>query len=274
MKNKFSTIEINYIKKYYKTKGTRYIAEKLNRNYLQIRSKVEKLKLTLNKGVFIPHVVNVFKVDEKCFIDITRPEEAYILGFLWADGYFHKNKSNSYVIKLEILESDSKNILKLFKLSGKWGYNTRKRKNRKRVGSIICSNSKLFNFLTSLNYTSFRNDSTKAFDFIPNQYKKFWLRGYFDGDGCAYYNKKLRCRHISFSGSYNTKWNNLIILFNNLDIKCKINRIINNNGNKHSKLRIWNKNSIENFYKYLYDDRIDIGLERKRIIIEKMWEKY
>ncbi len=44
--------------------------------------------------------------------------------------------------------------------------------------------------------------------------------------------------------------------------------------NKFSTIEINYIKSIENFYKYLYDDRIDIGLERKRIIIEKMMEKY
>lgn len=92
-------------------------------------------------------------VDENFFINCDTPESAYLLGFIWGDGYVLKDITKSiFKLSIECVEEDLKLIEKIFNKAGKWTRATRTRKGRKPSLLLTVSNKKLIEYLESKNY--------------------------------------------------------------------------------------------------------------------------
>jgi len=202
---------------------------------------------------------------------------AYLLGFLWADGNIYQGKINKSIhrIVLEINENDMNNILPYllngFPFTGNY---TRQRKNWKPTKIINTNNKYLFKFLYENDYLNKSiTPPIKILNLIPDNLKYYWIRGYFDGDGCIYINKKNYINHIVFSSSYNYNWDFITQILNNLNIKFNIINTISKNNNKSSALRIINKNDIIKFANYLYYDDDLICLKRKQVKIYSLYKE-
>jgi len=202
------------------------------------------------------------KVPFENFININSKDVAYVLGFIWADGNIRK----PYTISIVINGKDSEDIKNVFQKSGEWNYyyydrfDNRTNKTYKNF-QIQTSNKNLVNFLIDNDYDKKSLLSpTKILSKIPEEYKLYFFRGFSDGDGCFY--KKNRASQYSLTGSYFQDWTAVENLFNLLNITYTI-RYSSNKKSKYSQIRITNKNDIDIFGKYIYDNFDGTGLKRK-----------
>lgn len=152
-----------------------------------------------------------YLVNEK-FFDSWNPDMAYILGYFYADGSLEDASylRGKYIRVTSIDRSTIENIK--LKLGSQHtiveydGYKDRKPRYLLRIGSTI-----LYNSLIKLGLHP-NKSLTVTVPKIPKKYIKHFIRGYFDGDGCVYFehgkgkNKKTiirGLRTIFTSGSKN-----------------------------------------------------------------------
>lgn len=129
-----------------------------------------------------------FQANEQFFSSISSPEQAYWLGFLYADGYINENRG---VIRLTLQELDKQHLEK-FK---------RALQSNKTIKSVISYN-KYKSYYVDINSRNMVNDLVKLGCFqnkslslkpptnnqVPLHLVKYWILGYYDGDGgiCMY----------------------------------------------------------------------------------------
>lgn len=277
MKKEWNKREIDFLKAYYPHKGIQYCAKRLNRSKASILGKCCRLNLQItperrSKNAKQKHYKRdyyknkIFSVPVKQFRNIRTKEIAYILGFLWADGYvFNRGKGFSNYISLECLLSDILQIKPIFEKTGKWNFYVRDHKNRKNTAKLTTNNRPLVEWLVSLDYVP---RCTKApirvLQQIPKHLKHYFFRGLIDGDGCFYVNKENKSYQFGISSNFDQDWSSVIHLFEELKIQYNIHRRTVKN-NKHSYIHITNKKGINLLGNYLYNgyDKDKIGLERK-----------
>ncbi len=194
-------------------------------------------------------------------------EFCYLLGLLWADGNVFEHPNNSYYTRtsLEMVKDDIDVILpSLYKAFPFGGNSTRKRDHWKETRTLSTNDTSLFYYLK---YNNYCNKSTvspnKILSVIPDTFKHYWYRGFFDGDGNIYINTQHYTYQVTFSASYMYDWSFLIDTCNNLDISFTICNVIRTQGS-YSSLRITNKPSIIKLTEYLYRGDDNISLLRNR----------
>jgi hypothetical protein len=218
----------------------------------------------------------------------------YLLGYLWADSCVEskinptkKDPQNiQYRISLEILEVDGRCIEDLFKNTGlNWRIRTRARKNSKNIQmSFTLNNFKtcnqsmdLLNFLINSGYQNKSGSHYQVINKIPEEYRKYWFRGFFDGDGCMNVSCITKGNHNSkafrfyFYGPIEQKWDYVLDIFKSLDIQATYQTISRKSG-KHlsSHIMISSRDEILKIFNYMYPDNIyDFGLKRK---FDKLYE--
>lgn len=200
------------------------------------------------------------------FQNITKPEIAYLLGFLWADGYITKLKKwNSTIVSLEIVQDDFIDIQQTIAISGQWNYyyNRIKNKSTRQYARCTTADKKLYYFLEKMDYIANTNISpNKILYTIPERLQHYWYRGYFDGDG-SFLVKKTERRMI-FTSCYNQDWEFLIRLAHQLPFNYYI-KICGTKKSKWSNFHIGQTLSIQQLGNYIYQnrDQDNIGLIRK-----------
>ena len=199
-----------------------------------------------------------YNVNPKSFINKITPESAYILGFLWADGYIRHDS-----IRLELIKTDLDDIVETFSKTGKWNYYKRSRKNRKEQATLQTNNKKLASFLKENGYKSKTYTSAdKILKKIPNKYKHLWFRGFFDGDG--YFSLKKGNYKVIFSGHINQDWEFLTNLLKKMGIKNSINKQKTDSGNS-SKVSFYKKSDCIKFLNFIYKNPYNItSMKRKK----------
>lgn len=195
------------------------------------------------------------------------PTTAYLLGYLWADGYLYDSGRNRR-ININVVETDGKFLLPLFETTGIWRTYIHKRKtcgeNSNSQLQIYVQDVPLFNWLKENGYkTKSGNDPKQILNNIPSQLHCYFWRGYVDGDGCFYCRKNEKSPEFSVASSYNQDWTSLENLCKKLNIHYTIKR-------RHLKLGsgshfiISRRNDIRKLGEYLYKDYDGvIGLQRK-----------
>lgn len=128
----------------------------------------------------------IFKAKNEDFFKKWSPEMAYVLGFFAADGNMMRHKNGGCYIELtsndlEILEK----IKKMMDFDNKISIRNRNHgiSYRVQLGSKV-----LFEDLTELGFTPNKSKTIKFPD-VPKRLLKDFVRGYFDGDGCAHLGK-------------------------------------------------------------------------------------
>jgi len=275
-----TTQQKNFILKNYPNLGGKQCANILSLPITTINSFAQKNKLSVTKEA-INKIASKrtkemwekqifkdedYKVSSNFFTHCATAESAYILGLLWADGTIYK-KDYQNRIAIECLEDDMNEFKKYFKKSGKWSiYNRKGRISGKNMTNLNTNNKFLTDFLIENDYnTKSLKSPIKILNLIPVNLKHYFFRGWIDGDGCFYINKKNSCFQFYLSGSYEQDWSSIEYLLLKLNLKYKINRIINKNNTKYSSIRITNKKGIETLGFYIYKNfKVDkIGLKRK-----------
>jgi hypothetical protein len=277
----FTKEELKFLTENYSNLGLDYVSEHLNKTRLQIIKKVQKLKLKSSKD-YIKRVhtektqeywnnyekpYEKYKVNPLVFKEIKNAETAYVLGLFWSDGHIcynkEKGKGKRNCIGIESVSEDLNTLKWIFESMGKWCFSTRKRENKKETLSIRTNNRQLVEFLISNDYDKKSKVSAdKILTLIPEEFKNYFLLGFFDGDGCIYVGKDYR---VLFSGTYEQEWYWLENILKELNINYTIRKVVTNKNNKFSELRFGKIKNILSFYNYIYKDYNEnkIGLFRK-----------
>lgn len=206
-----------------------------------------------------------YTLNSNYFDNIDTPNKAYILGFLYADGY---NCITSQTVKLQLQEQD-KHILERI---------------NKEIGSNkpleFCDNSNKHDF----GYT-YENTYLLAFygrhitkmleekgmiqnkslilkfpteEQVPKELISHFVRGYLDGDGCIYFKGKICKADIVSTYDFCNSLKDIII--ETLNIHVGIYKCSNNEITK--RLTIGGRNQVKTFLDWIYKDA-DMYLERK-----------
>jgi hypothetical protein len=267
MKNKWTQDEINFLIENYPSYGKEYCEKKLNREGSSIFKKASRLKLKVISDVRLANNIkaqvkfqnerpnNDFNINIEQFLNIQKPEVAYILGFLWADGYIIRNE-----IRLEIVKDDLDHIKPILESIGTWTYSYRDRNRNgvktKTSGRAVTSNRKLKEFLACHDYDKKSYVSAdKILSKIPNELKHYFFRGFVDGDGNIYPPKK----RITLAGSLKQDWGFISKICDELKIKHNIYR--NSNKSTNSVVEINGINGVI-FGNYIFKGN-EFGLKRK-----------
>lgn len=222
-------------------------------------SKEEKSRIqSLNASK--PRKCNAYKSE---FMNNLDKYSSYFLGLMWADGYLNKKYGS---IRFEIVKDDADDIFYLFKKLNFCHYH-RKKINRKDTMYFSMTDKILYSKLKDLGYENKSGDSANlVLNYIPKNLHNYWWLGFFNGDGCFYFNEKNRTREISIGSTYDQNWDFFDDLSKNINIKYSLNRRIHNEKSKSSCVRITGRNNIENFGNYIYSDysKEEFGFYRKK----------
>jgi hypothetical protein len=121
--------------------------------------------------------------------------EAYLLGFIYADGYITSKRNGKYYIlgiSLSIKDIDIlKDIAKIFNKEIKIKENKCNNKKYLYCQLLICDVNFVSKMISMGIYPqkTYNSDSS-IFDKIPENYKYAFIRGYFDGDGTVFKKRK------------------------------------------------------------------------------------
>lgn len=223
-------------------------------------------------------------VNHDFFVNCSTPEAAYLLGFLWGDGYLYERSyiekrkgkkgtnsynKRSYHIKIECSEDDLLSIMPLFEQSGKWTQYRRVREGRKAQLCLSTANKKLYDFLFENNYEIKSGADPIILKIIPKELVHYWWRGYFDADGCIYKVKRSgRSKQVSISSVYEQDWRSTSDLLDSLGVKYSIRRMVQSEKSRYSEVRFTSNESTDSFLEYIYSGK-DFGLRRKKDIYIK-----
>jgi len=210
--------------------------------------------------------------NENYFENIDTEEKAYWLGFLFADGYVRIRKEKYGEVKLKLQLNDIKHI-ELFKKSLKSTniikiYNNpyRYKDKTKMISSASISiySTKMVNDLIKLGCVE-KKSKVLYFPIIKKELTQHFIRGYFDGDGSIYLNKKNRLEYYICSGSRHFL-SSIQKVFNSIGIT---QQSLSKNSNGVYLLRSYRINDLKRIYNYFYNES-SIFIERKKMIFENV----
>lgn len=272
--NKITKEDIDNIKELYQSgKTIQQISDIINIKSGTVNYWVRKLGIARPNG-------RVPDCKQDYFKDINTPSKAYFLGLLYADGGFIKSKNKNGYIKRTLsleLKTEDKYILEEFKKQLESSIPIKRIKKEE----TMFVNKKEYNFIKDNCY--FRvgckeliedliswgciENKTKELKNVPvlsSYLIRFFLLGFFDGDGIASYGKRA---YMGFCGTESMMKSISEIL--NKELNIEIKKPYYNKSNKIFYLHYTKKEEIEKIYHYFYDE-IDIPfLIRKKEKIEK-----
>ena len=225
--------------------------------------------ILIEKGVRIrtaSELSRKYTINEHYFDKIDNQDKAYILGFLYADGY---NSEANNTISLSLQEQDKDvldKICKVLEYNNKpklSTFNHDKNPNWSNVYRLNFHSKHMSQTLAK--YGVIQNKSLKITfpEFLDESLYSHFIRGYFDGDGCFYYGKNKYDDQINIVGTEEFCLKVMDILHKNSVISggkvCQIEhsdngitRIIRFGGAKQTKM----------FLDWLYKDA-NLYLDRK-----------
>lgn len=229
------------VEMYLKGKSCPEISKKFNCTSNAILYQLKKRKITRRTN---SQINRKYTLNENFFNKINNQNKAYILGLLYADGY-NFIKENKVVLQLhkqdkQILEEISKKIksnkpLQEIKVKNNLYY--RMSINSKTISMNLlnngCGQSKTFKI-------KFPNN-------ISDNLMNHFIRGYFDGDGCIYVDKKGQ-PEFSITGNYDFI-NDIHKYLNNA---LNLNDVILKKKNNSFTIRYRGKNICNKIKNYIY----------------------
>lgn len=240
-KNGLSSVKIA---KKYDIKYSGYVIKILKRNGVEIRD--------------TSHNHRKYTIDEFFFDEIDCQEKAYFLGFLYADG-----GNVGYSVLLSLKASDEEILLKMAKL-----LQTDKPLTtiKKRIGEVNdyvykrldISNQRLVQQLNNKGVVQNKTFKIRFPEWLPNEFVRHFIRGFFDGDGGLDINKKTNKANFTLTS------NEFFLLaiqdiFKILNIGSTLRKVKNKNA---YKLATCGNKQILRLLQWLYDES-SIHLERK-----------
>lgn len=200
-------------------------------------------------------------VNNYAFEKIETEEQAYWLGFLYADGCVHRFNS-SKDIELTLQEQDYEHLVKFANFVD---YHGQIRRREKQKAYRVCFGSaKMFDDLVRLGCVE-RKSLILEFpkpEIVPFELQRHFIRGYFDGDGCL--SLTLRKDHtfrkiVSLLGT--EEFLNWMILYLPFKIKKKCAKKCKDSDSNTYCLQL-NQDDSAAFLDYIYSD-CTVYLDRK-----------
>lgn len=255
MKSIFSKEQIEYLKDNYDKMTYGEIAIKLGFTEKQIKGKINHMGLTKLK-----------KFNKDYFKEIKTSNQAYWLGFIYADGYLVANKTNrNYELGIELQKDDVKLLQDFNKELGNVHKITFKHSHKQFNGYEYETDSCLIRIYSKeivcdlINHNIHPNKTNRdEFPICQNFFFDF-LRGFMDGDGCI---------HVSNKKSIQLQFTNSNCEFLKY-IKDTINGMLNIDGHiykeKDKKYRLvyFRKDDVKNVLDKIYEDSNCQLLNRK-----------
>lgn len=247
----------------YKDVKMKDISNMLNVSYRSVRR-------VLKEAGINTRLKNRYILDENYFDCIDTEAKAYILGFIYADGFVGNDRFNNIVISIndrEVLEFISRE----FKFSGE----IRKTKkggfeNSKSGYSLNFSSKIMASRLREIGLYPNKSLILEKMPCIDEKLIRHFIRGYFDGDGSiilshntSYYKAK-GCNIKYMYPTYCFMILGTEIFLNDILEKAGFNygKIYDTKSEKIKCLKINAKKEYQNIYNYLYNNST-IKLERK-----------
>lgn len=215
--------------------GQEFIARLLRRNNVEIRKRY--------------YASRRHSVNEKYFSKIDSAEKAYFLGWMFSDGC---NFTKGKLFHLTIHKNDVE-IIKQFKTALQAEHPIRHSRNV--IGITVCS-EKMSEDLTSLGCVSRKSLILDWPVFLPEEFDRFFIRGYFEGDGCISINGKHTHFSIMSSVTFIEKLQQKILRHTGIEFKT-IRR------NKNGVLYGGSRKKIKPFFDWLYSGAETLRLARK-----------
>lgn len=247
------------------------LKNKIKKEKAEQRTKIREARIKqqqISKQIKIQSKIDNQKVNHLQFLNIKTPEVAYILGFLWADGWIYKNR-----ITTQCRKEDLETIKHIFLRTGDWKISDRNTLNRQPQLVIGTGNPIIASFLKENGYLAKSGgDAGQILSKIPDNLKHYWFRGLIDGDGCFYVNEKNRCYQFSVCSTYDQDWTYFVNLCNSLSIRHGIQRRVEvtklGEEQFHSTVRISNRTDIIKLGDYIYQ-----GYEADKMGFPRKYEK-
>lgn len=210
-----------------------------------------------------------YDIDESFFENINSPEKSQILGLLYADGSV---SSINKLVSLRLERSDEKylesikNCLKsnkpLYYLKGAEFISPMNKKIYKRKDTAILdiTNKKIYYDIIKIGLIPRKKFLNVNIPHINPLLLKYFVLGYFEGDGCISWNIKHSVYYISICGSQNLCNDIKNIIYHQLNLRGTLTL--------HSSKSIWilsykRKNDIVKIINWLYDNKSSLKMERK-----------
>jgi hypothetical protein len=247
---------VEFLKENYPTKGGFYCAE-----YLGYPFKKENIQAycSLHKIKMIdPYDGPVINMED--FLHVTDPTIAYLLGFYWADGHLIKKGIVSRNVKddADLIYEMIKNVGKVITIDYDSICGWRPTR------SICIFHRILADHLKSLDYgEKSKSSPTKILEIMEKDVQRFFWLGFLDGDGC-FYSGNNNC-YLSFTGSLEQDWSDLINFIEEMNCKYHLFRNNGKNGHKFSTVSVSSPYDIAQLGAFLYKthDLDGLGLPRK-----------
>lgn len=200
-------------------------------------------------------------------IQVENEQEAYLLGFLYADGSINTFVSGKYrALTIALQEKDQsflQNICDIFNQELNKTY-TLKYKAVSKSYHLYIGDGQTIENLIRLGITprkSYENSSF-VFENVPLELKNHFIRGYFDGDGSVGLYKRGENKTPSLTGNI-VSLNESILFSIQKFLKEQDIRTILRKDNKYSRLQFAGNRVREKFRNFLYKDAT-LFMERKK----------
>lgn len=281
-RNSLNKDEKEFLKINYPKYGCEYCMNALNRSKGIIQMNAHNLLLKTDIGVKCDNMKKTRKINnyKKYNIKTIKLVEnkfiAYILGYLWADGYV--SSENGYVSSISIVKDDADFLYDIMsKTSDCWniGGEISKYWVNDKNEKIKAQNQKIIrSYSQELYYFLIENDFNlkscvgfdKIFSKIPEEFKSFFLLGLYDGDGHFNYQfrkNKYHSGEFVITSSFDYDWGCLENYFNENNIEYRIYRCVVKLG-RVSRIIVRKHKSLMILYDLLYSDDFK-GLNRKYV---------
>lgn len=260
----------DYLRNNYSNKKASLLAEELNKTKISIKNRLKKLGLLLSveeKKERYALRVQKFNIDYEFFSNPKNENlftSAYLLGYLWADGYINKKlKRQDNKVVLYIVTEDANDVKNLFLQSGEWRFRNEIPKIGKPLTAISAYSKDLHCFLEQMDFKIKSQTSPyKILQGKQTEYIRGFWRGCLDGDGCYHFNPdpRIRKKCISLFGTKNQDWTSYTNFLKSLEIDFQVRE-----KGSCSLVEISRAKSIVKLIDFIYpNEKYDlIGLKRK-----------
>lgn len=217
-----------------------------------------------------------YNYNKDYFLKIDSSEKAYWLGFLYADGcitrYYRNEKLKSMSLELTLCKEDYNHLCKLNKcLSSNVPIKSkivRTNQHEYEESKLVINCTKLCYDLINLGCTPNKTFSIELPDDfkVPDIYKRDFIRGFFDGDGCICITTMSGKPHISVSITGIEKMLDSIINY------LISNGVIRINPKKYIK----DNEKVKSFYLYgnMAKDFLDYIYKDASVYLDRKYKKY
>lgn len=251
---------------------------------------VTKTRISKEVGLSIPSVRKFLKTgeplfsketyskNESFFNEINTPEKAYWLGWVASDGNLNE-KNKSITICIQKRDEDVLKLLKNIIGSDRPIFNYKSNNYKDKEYLTLQVSSKIL-YADIIRHGVSKNKTKTVFipDYLQGDLFRYYLRGYFEGDGNFYISKGWQSGEISIVGQSEKIFNQIKdLVFCQTGINGSLKRKKTKSNNKDSYIFIYKLSGMRNclaFLSWLYSGFEHLSLKRKYDSYKKELENY